>query len=239
MRVMSTDEAELTATVIRGWGGSTAIAHESDEVIWINPRFTSHQLSQAVIDEINSWPSALFRVVADTLSVALGDETIELPATFVGAYNVIDVRKIIDNTESTAWPRLPFRLQRGVADTWTATSTSGLLLRLLGNCDAGSLYVEAAAPFDASAATIDTDLEETIGLTSSQVDLAMLGAKYRVLLDAEAGRSQRDATDSEIGSQAVPPMAAAQLAQLARTVYLARRTEEIQRLRALYTVRAG
>jgi hypothetical protein len=239
MRVMSVDTTALEATVIRGWGGSTAGPHESGETIWINPRFTAAQIHSALIDEITGWPVGLFRVIGATVTVALDVQTVELPVAFANARYVIDVRRINADTESTAWPRQPFRFQRGIANDWTATTITGLFLRLMPPYPSGSLYIEAAVPFDVTGATIDQDLEADYYLTPSLVDLAQLGVRWRLLLEAESGRSQRDAQDTEASAAAVPPMAAAQLAQLVRTVYLARRTEELDRLKALYVTRAG
>lgn len=237
MRVRSIDRTALEVTVIRGWGDSDADAHDADEIVWIEPRFTSQDIFDALRDEIAAWSPRLFRVYGDTLSVTADAETYELPVAFADALHLVTVRRILSDTTSTAWPTTDVRFQRGTT-AWDGATTSGLLLRFKDPTAACSVYVEAALPFDADAITYwDCDLVDDIGLAPSMLDLLSLGVKMRLMVDAEIDRTSRMVQDDPRRSEEVPPTAGLQSANALRQLYDRRMSDEIARLARLYPPR--
>lgn len=238
MRVMAVD-ADGTLTVLRGWDASPPGVHDPDEVAWINPRFTTSQLVDELEAEIRGLPAGLFRVVGYQYAVAADDGVTELPATFTGMYALLEARRNWTEDDTNAWPRLNCRVQRADPTTWTDVSTSGVLIRYTEPVYAGSVHVSVAMPFDVTTFTLDTDLVSDVGLGASMLDVVELGVRVRLMMAAEAGRSQRSGQDDGRRAEEVPPMAAAQAALTLRQLYDRRLQEEMTRLRALYPLRLG
>lgn len=244
MRIMAVDATNSQVTVIRAFGDSDTESHQTDDVVWINPRFTSQDILDALREEIVSWGPQLYK--AYTAEVSTGDsaQTIELPVGFVGMYGLLDVKRYVTPPSGTdplnsitAWPRANVRLERFTTD-WSVATTSGIRLRIIEPKTAATLLVSAAVPFTTSA--LDTpgcDLVDDVGLSESMIDLACLGCKLRLMVDAEAARSARDVADDSRRSEEVPPAAALQTANAYQTLYRRRMAEEVQKLAALHPIR--
>lgn len=241
LHVLAVDHSTKTATVIRGWGGSTVEAHDPDDTVWVNPRFTGGDISDAVREEVTSWPPGLFRFYDATHDVAANAQTLELPAEYVGCYGLTEVRRLADPATGvttnipTAWPRVDVRLQRG-STSFAGATTSGLLLRIV-NVIASScqLYVGARMPFDFAAFDDPgCDLVYDVGVPESCLDLIAMGVKARLLVDSETERSSRTVQGDPRRAEEVPPGAAWETARAHRFLYERRRAEEIDRLNNLY-----
>lgn len=243
MRVMDVNEPTREVTVLRGWQDSDPVVHQIGEEVWINPRFNVTDIYEAMVDELNAWPPDLYRVLDASTSVGLGTTIYELPATFAGALGIVDVRahSTISYEQgwytSPSWPRVDFRLQRGTPVGFAPAPVSGLLLRFVDTLDAGGLYVQVAMPFNTAAMTYTADLVTDVGLAMSMLDVLTLGVKSRLMADTNHGRSQRGNADEPRRAEEVPPNNALADASATFQVYLRRRSEEMNRLRAAYPVR--
>jgi hypothetical protein len=237
MRVMTVDKVAQTFTVIRGWHGSTQIAHATGSEVLVNPRFSGLDIYEALVDEITSWGPDLYQAKGRVESVSDSQDTINLPLSWRGIYGLIDVRRQWMNEDSTSWPRLGGRLQRGVPGTWTDGPSSGALFRIYPPIRAGSVYLLAAAPFDVESLNWSADLIDDIGLLPSMLDVLDMGIKWRLLGDAEAGRSARVAQDTPRRAEEVPPRAASDEATRIYPLYVRRKQEEVDRLRWQYPLR--
>lgn len=245
MRVLAANVPTKEVTVFRGWQDTDAQLHPTGTEVWINPRFTAADIFEAMIDELNAWPPDLFRVMDATTSLSLGAGTYELPLLFKDAVGIVDVRFHRttgwqvegDVFMNTAWPRLDFRFQRGTATGFGAAPTSGLFLRLINESGPGSLYVQVAMPFNTEAITETADLVTDVGLAPSMLDVLTFGVKWRLMGDQNHARSQRGVADEPRRAEEVPINAALMDAQSIQAVYIRRRSEEMNRLRAMYPVR--
>lgn len=237
MRVMSVDKVAKQVTVIRGWNGSEAITHSAGDEVHINPRFSGLDVYEALIDEVTSWGPDLYRTVARQESVADGQQTISLPTSWRDIYGLVDVRRNYTDDDSTSWPRLAGRLQRGVAGTWTNGPSSGLSFRMFPPIYIGSVYLVAAAPLDVDAISWNADLVDDVGLKASMLDVLDMGIKWRLLGDSEAGRSARVAQDNPRRAEEVPPRSASDEANRLYPLYVRRKQEEIDRLRWQFPLR--
>lgn len=248
MRVLGVDTAAKTATVVRGWQDSDAAAHALGDEVWINPRFTAMDIYDTMIAELQAWGPDLYRVVSAELPVALGAQTLALPAQFANAYGVIALNR--KNTLSafwpystTAWPSADFRVVRaGVG--FSGAPDSGLLIRFVagfgsGRQDAETVLVQMAMPFDLTNVADSADLVTDCGLAPSMLDVLDMGVKWRLMGDQENQRSARVAQDTPRMAEESPPMAAFETATRSFPLYARRKTEETNKLRHRYPMLAG
>lgn len=237
MRVMDVDLNNQTFTVIRGWHGSDQIGHATGSEVLINPRFSGLDIYEALIDEVTSWGPDLYRALGRVESVADSQDTINLPQSWRYIYGLIDVRRQWADEDTSSWPRLNGRLQRGVPGTWTTGPASGSLFRMYPPIRAGSVYLLAAAPFEIESISWTADLVDDIGLQPSMLDVLDMGIKWRLLGDSEAGRSARVAQDTPRRAEEVPPRAASDEATRIYPLYVRRKQEEVDRLRWQFPLR--
>ena len=240
MRVISVDQGTKTAVVLRGFHDSVAAAHTAGVEVWINSRFTGMDIYDAMIEEIGSYGPQLYQVVTVELTVADSQEIVELPVGFVGCYGLIDAhRKWNDQastTQSMAWPRANIRLIRYDPAQWTEYPTSGLALRLIDPVAAGKLMVKAAMPYHTSIG-LNQDLITHCGLQETMLDVLSLGVRLRLLHANEAGQTNRTTQDEPRRVQELPPGATVQQSQLSISLYRNRKSEEINKLRAINPIR--
>lgn len=237
MRVVSVDANAKTATVIRGWQDSDATTHDDGAEVWVNPRFTRFDIAEALVDEIQSWGRELYRVADDTLTVAVDAETVELDVAWSNLWGIIDITRNWSIESSTAWPRIGAKLLRGTAAGFDGASTSGILVRFTDKVLAGRVHITVALPFDLTTLDDDTDLVDDVGLRASMLDVLALGMKYRLIGDAEHSRHSRMTQDEPRRAEEVQHGAALQDAGQTFAVYLRRKSEEANRLRAEYPLR--
>lgn len=249
MRVISVDPAPKELTVIRGWEGSTAAAHSSGAAVEINPRFASIDVYEALQDEVAGLPETLYRVDQTQVAVALGQDTIELPAAWSNLYGLIDARQFITDpitttgVDRTSWPRIEGRVVRGVAATWTEGPSTGVYFRpkkrisnYAGTAIAGHVYFTAALPWDLTDVAVTADLVVDVGMQPSMLDVVKLGVKLRLLPDEEVGRSDRRGQDENRRASENPVGSALSAWRILNAQYVKRRTEESNRLRSLYPI---
>ena len=240
-----TDPATKSATVIRGYQDSTAVAHITGDETLVNPRFQPVAVFEAMVDEINSWGPQLFKVIGVQATVAEGDETYQLGTTISGCYGIIELLRQWDHaidgdglSINTAWPRLPYRLQRATT-AWTAgPATTGVQVRFLEHVYAGKIMITAAVPFDASAMTTTQDLVTDVGLQPSMLDVLTKGTHIRLQMDDEHGRSSRHAQDEPRLAQELPWNGGSNALQLAIGMYQQRKTQEAMKLLAKYPMQS-
>jgi len=234
MRVMDVDLRDKKVTVIRGWQDSEGQDHKSGDEVWINPRFQPMDIYEGIRTEIASWGVELYDVIGGQSVITPGQNTVALPAELTGCYGIVELRSQAEAASSvSAWPRLPFRIQRGAGSTWSAAA-SGTLLRFTESVAPGPAYVLAAMPFDVSALTPDGDLVDDIHLAPSMLDVVDKGVQLQVLMEAENSRGARTAQDEPRNAAETPWGAGLQSIQLVNAIYRRRKTEEAMKLAARY-----
>lgn len=230
-------------TVQRGWYGTTATTHADGALVEVQPRFPQYQIRKALTDEIRSWPAEMFRVAGLTIPVT--DSNIRgYDLTDLGTfYNVLDVRRAprsfsgsADDTASSSrsWARVRFSTTR-VLDT--GDFASGIALTL-GELVEGSVRVIASTPFVTTIMTDATDVEATIGLSASMVDIPPVGAAARLLYPREVQRTGTQEQGEVRDAQEVPPGFITQTATALWGFRRTRLSEEINRLRTFYPITA-
>ena len=242
MRVTNVDKSLKQITVIRGWHDSQPEQHLGGDELLINPRFTRFDIFDALIDELASWETELYRVVSYQWDVIDDQDTIEVPVEYEDAVGLVQVYRQWSTSDSTAWPSIKFRLQRGVVGSWDAVAASGMLIRLIpknNHVPAGKIHALIALPFDiAEPLTESSNLVSVLGLSPSQVDLLVQGIKLRLLTDDENIRGSRLGADSSRMDAVNPINATTEMVQVARSNYIRRYQEEVTKLRARYPMKA-
>jgi len=240
MRVISYTASTRTAQVIRGWLDSDPADHADQAEIVINPRFSNIDIMDAMVDEINSWGPALYRVESDEYAVASGDTVLQLKAAWSDCFGIINVyRQWSDQYQTTdAWPRLDVRFVRGVAADWTlGAPLSGLQLRFVEPVATGTVYVLVARPWATSAPTLAQNMVTDVGVPESYFDLLGMGVKRRLMADSELGRWARQSQDDSRRAEETPAGASVQPMQQQYAMYVTRLSAEVAKLRSQYPIR--
>lgn len=236
MRVRSFVTATKTVTVARGAADSEAVAHTAGDEISINPRFSLLDIYDALIAELNSWGPGIYRVEADTFTYATEQQTVELPTAWADCYHVLtvrgkrDVSDLIDATNWTKWPALSWSLVRAPVATLPDALSSGLLLRIPDSSFIGDLYVAAALPLLTDDVPLTADLIEDIGVPASALDVVDMGVRRRLAIDAEMGRSARDAQGDSRAASENPPGGNVSVLRVLDAQYFRRMSEETYKL---------
>lgn len=203
MYVKAWEADTRTATVIRGFQGSTARQGASTDVIAINPDVPTVAIYDGVLAELRSWDERLFKVELETLSFGASDTTIECTPS-ADPYRVLYSRADPISTYSQRkW--LNAELRRSEPATEFASGYSISLPAALGT--ATSVFVAYALPFDLSALTTTTDLVATTGLTEGMCEILVWGALFRIVAGKQIGRLDPWTASRLGGEQSIPAMA--------------------------------
>lgn len=221
--------AAPSATVQRGWNGSTAATHNAGAIVEVNPLFSSWRIFSEVNAELNSLSPQIYQI--KTVSVTVTSNT-----SYNLAADVIDVLAVQYNDYSGAdWPQLGRWALLTNQDT--SVFASGRALRLFEAPAPGrTLRVTYAAPLSTLATLTDT-VETVSGIPASAVDIPAIGAAARLLSSREARRSQVDAQPEPRQAAEVPPGAARGAAAQLFALRDRRIREEAGKLSRLYPSR--
>lgn len=241
-RVISFEANSKQVTVLRGWQDSQIESHGASTEVLINPRFTRFDIFDSIIDEIASWETEIFKVEDYQWTLNGDTDTVELPSQFENAIGVCRVSRQWDDPDSTSWPRIKYRLQRGSVSEWDGALSSGLVIRLVfeGNIKrTGKIHALIAMPFDITTTLQGTtNLVSVLGMTPSQVDLLVQGVKVRLLADDENIRSSRQAANVALSINQYNAQSNLDHLQTARVNYIRRYNEEVTKIRARYPVKS-
>ena len=197
MFVKSTNEASKTATVQRGWDGSTAVTHTTvGTVVRVNEQYDDFAIVRALNQELadlSSPVNGLFKITSVDRTYAVTTWGYNLDADMIGE----PLGVLVEDPSGTAnWRRL-------LPSEWiydpSADATdfaSGKSLRVVGYVDPGrTIRIVYREPFTAISALTD-DVQTTVGLPASANDIPPLGAAVILLAGRSARRSSLDSQGS-------------------------------------------
>lgn len=197
--IVNTVRASKTATVVRGYLGSTPASHTEGALVEVNPRFPRDFIKKALQRELNSYAPRLFRVTAHDISH--GGTTTEYDMPTSDFIHVIDIRR-----KSTGVNGRPILRGWDVArDQDAGIFSSGIALLVPHGTPSGVLRVRIARSFDASNLADDTDLVADIGMPYTSVDIPAYGTAWRLLSTREIGRTSMQAQPEPRHAEEVPP----------------------------------
>lgn len=238
MRVLSYNARQVT--VRRGYLDTDGAAHSANAEVIVNPRFSTFDIYEATVDEVNSWGPNLYRVDAQELAIDAAEETVQLPSAWINTLGVIEVRRKWDDPyrDIQNWPLVNVRLLRSTT-AWSAATSSGLLLRLLQPVASGTLLVTVALPYSMVDVPTTADLTDDVGIPESYFDFLSMGVKLRLTQDAEWARFARDQQDDARRTAETPVGSAVQPLNFGYATYTRRKQEEINKLNSLWPFRIG
>jgi len=214
--------ATNTATVVRGYYGSSPANHNVNTVVYINPRYSRYDIGVAINDDLRSMSSptnGLFRVGVATLTynpVFAGYDLGALPDDFI---DILEVRYRIAPPYRTFPAIKKWKVLRGIPDP-VFPSGKGLVLYESG-WPGLPIYVMYSAPFLKLVDTGDSVLQtpgtndeaaphngyttQTVAnLTPTMIDIPVLGAEIDLTLPREISRNFMESQPDPRKAQEVP-----------------------------------
>lgn len=239
MYVAERDATNNRLIVVRQVRGTTAATHASGTAIEINPRFPRFLVRQMMIEEIDAWPENLYQPKTFTASVAASGTVIPVEGEVEDAtvHGVIRVRRA-----SLSFFDARLRRTNGYDVTGDFGGAGGIIAITEEVGMTTSFDVTVACGFNTD--PIDDfgdecDLLADVGLSKGMVEIAELGAAYRLLTGRGAVRLYPEAqgqsrTVQEVGAQDIPAFARSLLALRER-----RAVAETERLVSRYGFGGG
>ena len=197
--VWESNTTAKTATVERGFGGSTAASHSSGAVVTVNPRFPRHQVLQALnaeLADLSSPMNGLYQMKTVDLSYNGSDRMVNL--TSVTA--MIDLYDVRYRYLSDDYPIV--RNVRLLRDMPTTDFASGFVLAFDQEVRSGTVRVLYKAPYTQFASESATT--STAGVTTEVEDLLVMGAQIRLMAGREVKRNFTESQGDTRRAEEVP-----------------------------------
>jgi len=225
------------ATVQRGIDGSTAVAFTGDitdtgvvdTAIEVEPRFTAHQIHEAVKDAILAMPNNLYGV--ETTEVSFSTTQQSITTAFSKGFNqVLSATRTARAGEDRL---LSFNVKVQEYDG------AYEVIRQEGIEKAVTVNLTYAHPFVTSTLTLGIDLVDTVGMTVEMTDIPALGAAASLLLGEESLRLDLHSQGDSRSDAAVAAGDRARYSLVLQARYDRRVSEEARRLMSKWGVRTG
>ena len=228
--------SSLTATVQRGYLGTTAASHLDDAIITVNPRYSDFAIFTALnqeLDDLCSPMAGLFRVRTVDLTNTVGLVGYDLSMT--GFIDVLEVHYRADTT-SKYWRRIDNWRILSSANTSDFASGRALLLQEEVPVGSAAIRVTYKSSFT-SASTVSDDVNATLGLPSTCNDIPPMGAAVRLTIPRAIKRTFDDSQGEPRRASEVPPSSSVEVTQALLTLKNRRIASEHARLKAMWPTR--
>ena len=217
------------ATVQRGIDGSAGYAWPAGTAIEVEPRFTEHQIHEAVKDAILAMPDNLYAV--DTTAVSFSTTQQSVTTTFTNGFNqVLSATRTARAGEDRL---LAFNIKvQEYAGAYEVIRQEGIEKAI-------TAQVTYAHPFVTGTLTLAIDLVSTVGMTIEMTDIPALGAAASLLLGEESLRLDLHSQGDSRADAAVAAGDRARYSLVLQAQYDRRVSEEARRLMSKWGVRTG
>ena len=231
------------ATVQRGVDGSTAVAFTGDvddaavvdTAIEVEPRFTGHQILEAVRDAIRGLPANLYGVSTISPSVSSSEDlAINYDFSSTGFLHIIQALRTPRN-DTDRWVRANVKVYKNSNTTDFANGYAIVVQEPLEK--AVTLQITYAHPLVTGTLDLDTLLESTVKMNAQMQDIPSLGAAAHLLMGEESLRLDSHAAGTSRIDAAVAPGDRARYSLVLQSQYDRRVSQEARRLMAEYGVR--
>lgn len=226
----SVDRASNTATVVRGYRSTDAVAHTAPARVVMTPMFPRAIVKQAINETVSAVYPNLYSVGATTFTTNGVQTTWALPT---GALDVLDVKWLV------VGPTLQWNNVRRWNCDSNANVTSwptGVTINIWDGIPAGRtvnvVYSQQPVQF-----TNETDLFSVTGLPASSEDVIRLGAMWRLIGMIDNGHFAGLTAEADFASNMRPVGGALNASRFFLQQYQMRLQEETNRLNSLYNVR--
>jgi len=227
------------ATVQRGVDGSTAVAFTGDvtdtdvvdTAIEVEPRFTAHQIHEAVKDAILAMPNNLYAVNRTTASFSTTVQSVTSSDLATTGFNqVLSATRTARSGEDRL---LAFNVKiQEYAGAYEVIRQEGIEKAVTVN-------LTYAHPFVTSTLTLGIDLVDTVGMTVEMTDIPALGAAASLLLGEESLRLDLHSQGDSRSDAAVAAGDRARYSMVLQAQYDRRVSQEARRLMSKWGVRTG
>lgn len=203
MFVRSSDAGTKTATVIRGYEGSTAATHSSGAAVYVKPKFSRLALFDAMNDALDDLSAeGLFKM--NTLELTYSSSVQGYNLT--GLTNVEDVYAVYyqDTGPEKAWPMMDRRDWDLRRNAETDDFASGMQLVVYGYAQPGrQLRVQYKSPFTRLTATSQS-IETDAGFPAQGIRLLKIASAMQMVYWRETMRNVFETQGDTRRAQEVP-----------------------------------
>ena len=223
----------LTFDVIRGVDGSTPdsglVNWSTSAIIEVEPRFTEHQILEAVRDSIRAMPNNLYAV--DNVEVSFSTTQQSVTTPFLKGFSQILSATRTARTGEDRLIRFNIKVQQYGSDYE--------VIRQEGIEKAVTAQVTYAHPFVTETLAPGTTLEGAVGMPVELQDIPALGAAATLVLGEESLRLDLHSQGDSRNDAAVAAGDRARYSMVLQGRYDRRVSEEARRLMSKWGVRTG
>ena len=219
----------LAIEVIRGADGSLPQEWTTDAIIEVEPRFSEHQILEAVRDSIRAMPNNLYAVGHVPVSFSTTQQSVTTPF-HDGFTQVLSATRTARASEDRL---LKFNVKvQEYAGAYEVVRQEGIEKAI-------TVQLTYAHPF--VTATLDpvTSLEDAVKMQVELQDIPALGAAATLVLGEESLRLDLHSQGDSRSDAAVAAGDRARYSMVLRSQYDRRVSEEARRLMSKYGVRTG
>jgi hypothetical protein len=221
------------ATVERGMDGSTALGFTQGTIIEVEPRFTGHQILEALRDAIKALPNNLFAVATLEATFSTSEKSVTITPTN-GFTQVLSATRTARSGDDRA---LNFNV---TVQQYGATYE---LIRREALEKAVTVSLTYAHPFVTRPSDVELavgdDLVGTAKMGHSMLDIPALGAAASLVLGEESLRLDLHSQGDSRSDAAVAAGDRARHSMLLQAQYDRRVSQEARRLMSKYGIRSG
>lgn len=189
-----------TATVERGFNGTTAAIHSANTICIVSPRFPRNQIFEAFNDDLSDLVSplnGLYRIKTLDINYNGVHTMINLPS--IG--DVIELLDVRIRYLSTDYPLI--RKASLIRNLPTSDFGSGTAIKFNETPRSGILRITYKAPFNPMTRDTD-DIQQVCGFPSTAEDILVLGAQIRMMAPREIKRNFTESQGDTRRSDEVP-----------------------------------
>jgi len=219
----------LAIEVIRGVDGSSPAVWGTDAIIEVEPRFTEHQILEAVRDSIRAMPNNLYAVDQVEVSFSTTQQSVTTP--FLKGFTQVLSATRTARTGEDRLIRFNIKVQQYGSDYE--------VIRQEGIEKAVTAQITYAHPFATSTLDPATHLVNDVEMPVELQDIPALGAAAVLVLGEESLRLDLHSQGDSRNDGAVAAGDRARYSMVLQAQYERRVSQEARRLMAKYGVRTG
>jgi hypothetical protein len=174
-----------SAVVERGWNGTTAVAHATNSIVVVDPKFPRNQIVEAInaeLDDLSSPMNGLFQVKTMDIDYNGSWTMLNIPTTDT----IIDLISVSSRYLTTEYHQI--RRVRLIRDLPNDDFNSGYALKFDEDVSTSRIHIVYKTPFT-NVSTESQNIQNMTGLPSSCEDILIIGAQIRLVNPREVKRN--------------------------------------------------
>jgi hypothetical protein len=174
-----------SATVERGWNGTTPAAHTNNSIVVVDPKFPRNQIVEAInaeLDDLSSPMNGLFQVKTMDIDYNGSWTMLNIPTTDT----IIDLISVSSRYLTTEYQQI--RRVRLIRDLPNDDFNSGYALKFDEDVSTSRIHIVYKTPFT-NVSTETHNIQNMTGLPSSCEDILIIGAQIRLVNPREVKRN--------------------------------------------------